>query len=83
MRVSWISSLTRNLFSGGSATARSPMTSTIVPPAPKVITGPNTGSLVTPIISSRPFGLTIIGSIEMPSIFALGRLWCTLSIMCW
>ena len=52
--------------------ARSPITSTVVPPAPKVITGPNTGSVVTPTISSRPLGFLNIFSIVTPLMSASG-----------
>ncbi|OAD22499.1 hypothetical protein THIOM_001696 [Candidatus Thiomargarita nelsonii] len=41
-------------FNGGRATALSCKISTIVPPSPKLMAGPKTGSLMTPIINSRP-----------------------------
>ena len=61
-------------FSGGSEMAESPMTSTLVPPLPKLMTGPNTGSRIMPIISSLPFELRYICSTVTPSIFASGTL---------
>ena len=69
--------------SGGSSTDRSPMISTITPPAPKVTTGPNTGSVVTPTISSRPLGRLIIGSTTTPSTRAWGRAFRTELTISW
>ena len=60
-------------MSGGSATARSRSTSTAMPPAPKAIAGPNTGSRITPTMSSRPFGRRTIGSTVTPFTRASGR----------
>ena len=47
---------------GGKAIALSCMISTIVPPRPKLMAGPKTGSLTTPIINSRPLIERYIGS---------------------
>ena len=71
----------RNRFSGGSATVRSSITSIIVPPAPNVITGPNSSSVVTPTYSSRPLRLTTMRCIDTPSTFASGARRATSSIM--
>ena len=72
MRVERIMSLTRKLLSGGRATATSRFSSTRLPPSPKVIAGPNTGSRRTLTTSSRPLRFWIIGSIAMPLITASG-----------
>jgi hypothetical protein len=44
-----ISRRARNWFSGGSSMARSLISSIMVPPAPKVITGPNGSSVTRPM----------------------------------
>jgi hypothetical protein len=44
-----ISRRARNWFSGGSSIARSAISSIMVPPAPKVMTGPKGSSVVTPM----------------------------------
>ena len=62
----------RRWLSGGSAIDFSLNTSATCPPSPKVITGPNSGSLCRPIDSSRPRGRETKGSIEMPSTRAAG-----------
>ena len=59
-------------LSGGSATARSRSTSTAVPPAPKVITGPKTLSCDTPSNNSRALSRWIIFSMVTPVMRALG-----------
>ena len=41
-------------LSGGNSSARSPSTSAVIPPAPTIITAPNTGSFFAPTISSNP-----------------------------
>jgi hypothetical protein len=69
-------------LSGGSEMAESPMTSTAVPPLPKLMTGPNTGSRMMPIINSRPFGLRCMRSIVTPDIVASGIFRLTLSTSC-
>jgi len=60
-------------FSGGSATARSRSTSTMVPPAPKVMTGPKARSRVTPTSSSRPWLASNMRSTVTPTIRAFGN----------
>ena len=60
-------------FSGGMATAKSRSTSAIVPPAPKEMTGPNTGSDFTPAISSRMSRPAAMRSSVTPRISASGR----------
>jgi len=82
-RVPRIMSSTRNWLSGGSATARSRCTSTAVPPVPKTIAGPNTGSRIMPTISSRPFARRTIGSTVTPLTRASGRRRCTSATICW
>jgi hypothetical protein len=48
-RARSISRRARNWFSGGSSMARSSISSIMVPPAPKVITGPNGSSVTRPM----------------------------------
>ena len=73
MRVSSIMRAAMKLLSGGSATDRSRMISTAVPPAPKLMTGPNTVSRATPIISSRACGSVCMRSRVTPRMRASGR----------
>ena len=62
MRVRDISSRARLVLSGGSATARSRMTSAPAPPCPKVMTGPKIGSSATRIMISWAPGRRTIRS---------------------
>ncbi len=73
MRVRSISARASGALSGGSASARSATTSTLVPPAPNRITGPNSGSTCVPAISSSARGRCTIGCTVKPSITASGR----------
>ena len=81
MRVLSIMSETRAALSGGSATARSRSTSTAMPPAPKVMAGPNTGSRAMPTMSSRPLPRETMRSTDTPVTRASGRRDFTLVIM--
>ncbi len=68
MRCSMMKSL-----SGGSATVRVFRSSTTAPPAPNVITGPNTGSRPIPTTSSRSRGAWYMRSTVTPTTLASGR----------
>ena len=81
MRVAPISSRLRYSLSGGSATWLSAKTSTAVPPAPKLITGPNTGSRAMPTMISRALGLSSMGSMVTPLMCASGAAAATASII--
>ena len=72
MRARSISRCARNWFSGGSSIARSAISSIIVPPAPKVMTGPKGSSVVRPMKISRPRRLAAIGWMVTPLMRALG-----------
>ena len=73
MRVRPTRSRARCALSGGSATARSAITSTAVPPCPNSTIGPKSASSARPTISSSAPGRRTIGCTMKPSSFASGR----------
>ena len=76
-----ISRRARNWLSGGSSMAWSFISSIMVPPAPKAMTGPNGSSVTTPMYSSRPRCLRAMACTVTPLICAPGCFSRTASIM--
>ena len=68
-------------LSGGRPTALSRSSSTATPPEPKLMAGPNAGSVITPIMSSRPSRRVTIDCTRTPVTFASGRMRWTVAMM--
>jgi len=83
MRVRETMSRARTMFRGGRPTAWSALTFTATPPCPNRMTGPNTGSVVTPTINSCACARRTMAWTENPRSRAPGcrrdRRWCIAS----